>query len=296
MKTNQLHLYFGGQHEDHIQYKSFRFAAGERQFQLTDLEKDDWAILNGVTLYFKYSGDSSLIELMMAINALRNVGATKINLFIPYFPGARQDRICNPGEAFSLKMYAEFINNLKCNRVHVFDPHSDVTPALIENVVIHKNWEFVAYAMRRIKLEMNNSNKDMVLVSPDAGANKKVFDLTKFLGGIPVIRADKLRDVTNGKILETVVYAEDLTGKIAIITDDICSYGGTFKALAKKLKEKNAEKVYLVVSHFEGVANLRELKESGIDGVYTTDSFPLIESDDYNKDGFIKIQNIWSVM
>lgn len=300
MKTNQLHLYFTGQHENHIQYKSFNFAAGERQFQLTDLDHDNWNIKTGVNLYYKYSGDSSLFELMMAINALRNVGAYKINLFIPYFPGARQDRICNPGEAFSLKVYAEFINNLKCDQVHVFDPHSDVTPALINNVQIHKNWTFVKTVVDELMLSKGDSEEirtpELVLVSPDAGANKKVFDLTKFLGGIPVVRADKLRDVTNGKILETVVYTEDLTGKIAIICDDICSYGGTFKALAKKLKEKNADKVYLVVSHFEGVANLRELKESGIDGVYTTDSFSMIESNDYNKEGFVKISNIWSVM
>ena len=56
--------------------------------------------------------------------------------------------------------------------------------------------------------------------------------------------------------------------------DDICAKGGTFCALAKVLKAKGASKVYLVVSHYEGTADLRILKESGIDLVFTTNSKP----------------------
>lgn len=301
-KTQELHLYLQAEETIDIKYKSFNFAAGERQFQLLS----GFKFQEKVDIYFKYMGDSSIIELMMAVNALRNNGIKIIELYIPYFPGARQDRICNEGEAFTLKMYAKLINDMEFEKVHVFDPHSDVTPALINNVVVHKNWRFVTTVCEKIQpkrvepigLEslIFSDYTNMVLVSPDAGANKKVFDLSKHLDGVPVVRADKIRDVKNGKILETVVYSDDLTNKNAIIVDDICSYGGTFKALAKKLKEKNVAKVYLVVSHFEGVANLRELKESGIDAVYTTDSFPLIDSNDYNKEGFVKILDIWDVM
>jgi ribose-phosphate pyrophosphokinase len=301
MKTQELHLYLQAEENTDIKYKSFNFAAGERQFQLLAGYKG----YEKVDIYFKYMGDSSLFELMMAVNALKNNDVKNIELYIPYFPGARQDRICNEGEAFTLKMYAKLINDMDFEKVHIFDPHSEVTPALINNVVVHKNWNFVKFVCERIQSSKVETGAgifsfpdytNMVLVSPDAGAEKKVFDLTKYLDGIPVVRAGKIRDVKNGKILETVVYSDDLTDKIAIIVDDVASYGGTFKALAKKLKEKNAAKVYLVVSHFEGVANLRELKESGIDGVYTTNSFALIDSNDYNKDGFVKILDIWNVM
>ena len=57
-----------------------------------------------------------------------------INLFLPYFPGARQDRVMVAGESLTVKVYANLINDLKLNKVTIFDPHSDVTPALLEKV------------------------------------------------------------------------------------------------------------------------------------------------------------------
>jgi ribose-phosphate pyrophosphokinase len=124
-----------------------------------------------------------------------------------------------------------------------------------------------------------------VLVSPDAGSNKKVANVAKYLNNISgqdicVVRADKLRNVATGQIIETTVYADDLTGKECYIIDDICSKGGTFCALAKVLKAKGASKVYLVVSHYEGTANIQTLKDSGIDLIFTTNSKPFVDVND----------------
>ena len=114
----------------------------------------------------------------------------------------------------------------------------------------------------------------IVLVSPDAGSNKKIFNVAKFLKGeYDVVRADKIRDVTDGKIIDTQVFCDSLEGKITLIVDDIASYANTFMRLSEKLKKKKADKVYLAVSHYEGVADVNSLKKSGIDGVFTTNSF-----------------------
>ena len=59
-----------------------------------------------------------------------------------------------------------------------------------------------------------------------------------------------------------------------VICDDICAGGRTFIELAKKLKEKNAAEIVLIVSHYEGTANKTALREAGIDKVITTDSLP----------------------
>jgi len=201
-------------------------------------------------------------------------------LNIPYFPAARQDRVCVEGEPLTVKVFADFINSMKFNKVTIFDPHSEVTPALLDNVQVVDNTKFVAAILG----EMNalNGTGKTVLVSPDAGSNKKVANVAKYLhktSGIEVsvVRADKLRNVATGQIIETTVYADDLTGKECYIIDDICSKGGTFCALAKVLKEKGASKVYLVVSHYEGTANIQTLKESGIDLIFTTDSKPFVD-------------------
>lgn len=242
--------------------KHFLFKSGENHVQLlSDYSGHE------IDLFFKYGGDASLFKLAMIVDALKRQGYVDLSLTIPYFPGARQDRVCNSGEALSVKVYADFINNMGFRKVSVFDAHSDVVAAVVNNCRVVKNWEFV-----RDHIREHSSNYS--LVSPDAGANKKIFDLAKFLGGPRVIRADKIRNVIDGAIIGTEVYADDLTGESLVLCDDICAGGRTFIELAKKLKEKNAAKIILIVSHYEGTANKTALREAGIDKVITTDSLP----------------------
>jgi ribose-phosphate pyrophosphokinase len=308
-----MNLYFPPYYTRHshgpegIKYKHWFFKSGENGFKIEGVNGNfirlnhitDEAIttIDGspVTLHFKFGGDQSMILLMKIVDALRRLGVGKIHLKFPYFPDSRQDRVCNEGEAFGCKIYADLINNLNFESVTIFDPHSDVTPALIERVKVVKNHEFVYKAICKIKTE--NRTDFLTLVSPDAGANKKVHDLGRYLWerrdcwNFSTIRADKLRNMSDGAIIETTVYANDLTGQVCVICDDICSVGGTFKALARKLKEKGAAKVYLVVSHNEGVYNEREMKESGIDGVYTTNSLADVASNE-----FTKVEEIWTIL
>jgi ribose-phosphate pyrophosphokinase len=120
-------------------------------------------------------------------------------------------------------------------------------------------------------------NNNFYLISPDAGSNKKIYDLAKSIGYTnEIIRCDKLRDIPTGQIIETIVYKDDFDGKDAIIVDDICDGGKTFIELAKVLKQKNVGKIYLVITHgifsqgFEGLA-------SYVSGIYTTNSVKDIE-------------------
>lgn len=240
-------------------YNQFCFGAGENHIRLTSMPASN------VTLLFRYQGDASVIQLLLLTDALKRAGAANIDLLMPYFPGARQDRVCNPGEPLSVKVYASLINAQQFSSVTVFDPHSDVTAALLNKARVVKNHAFV----RDI---VNSLGHDITLISPDAGANKKIFELAAFLGGVPVVRADKIRDVRDGKIIASEVFADSLQGATCVIIDDICAGGRTFIELAKKLKEKGAEKIVLLVSHYEGTANEDALRQSGIGKVYCTDS------------------------
>jgi len=257
-----------------IPYEMFNFGGGETHVKISDLTN-----VHVVDVILKYMNDTQLVQLALIVDALRRAGVIHLSLKIPYFPGARQDRVNVQGEPFSLKVYANLINVMKFGRVVIFDPHSDVTPAVIDNVRVVNNHAFIKDVIDSLK-------REIILISPDAGSNKKIYDLSKSLGGLPVVRCDKLRDVTNGKIIDSVVYAENLEGKTCLIVDDICSYGGTFCGLAGKLKAHNAGDVFLAVSHFEGVASLTKLKDSGISGIYTTNS-KYWNVNDYNKSGFI---------
>ena len=252
-------------YNNNIQLFTKQFPGGETLLRLENLTSHP---MLEVTL--NYESDTDIINLAMLNDAVRRAKGGITTLNIPYFPAARQDRVCNKGEALSVKVYAQLINNMHIPEVVVFDPHSDAVGVALENVTIVKNHKFAQNVLDHV-LTNGVDKEDVLLVSHDAGSNKKIFEISQ-LTGVPNIRADKLREISTGKIIETIVYADDLTGKIMVILDDISSYGGTFMALSKKLKEKGAEKVFLAVSHWEGVADLNKLKESGIEKVYTTNS------------------------
>jgi ribose-phosphate pyrophosphokinase len=259
-------------------YKHFQFGSGENHLQILTPSGPQ------VEIMFRYSGDQSMMQLLLMTDALRRQGANEIDLVIPYFPGARQDRVCNTGEALSAKVYADLINQQHYRQVSVFDPHSDVVVALLNNLRVVKNHQFIQQVVNEIGSDLN-------LISPDAGSNKKIFELSSKLGGVPVVRADKIRDVRNGAIVGTEVFCEDLTGVTALIVDDICAGGRTFIELAKKLKEKNCKRIVLAVSHFEGTADESRLVESGIDAVYTTNSLHNLTASK-----FLNVKDIWQFM
>ena len=240
--------------------KSFLFKAGETHVKLTNLKLDE-----STTFLIKFFTEGSLFKLAMIKDAWDRIksGRPFAKLAIPYFPGARQDRVCNDGEPLSVKVYASFINSMQFDEVVVFDPHSDVTPALIQNCKTVDNHQFVRDCL--------DGSANYCLVSPDAGSNKKIFSLAKNLG-VEVVRADKKRNVTDGSIVGTDVFADDLSGKHCVIVDDIISGGRTFIELAKVLKAKGSSRITLIVSHHEGVASDQSLIDAGIDQVFTTDS------------------------
>jgi len=260
-----------------IAYEHFFFGGGEQHIKLN---QQDVADTCSATIWLHYGQDSEIWKLALIVDALRRSNINILHLNIPYFPAARQDRVCVAGEPLTVKVFADFINAMNFNKVTIFDPHSDVTAALLNKVKVVDNTKFVGAILGQMNA-LNKTGKT-VLVSPDAGSNKKVANVAKYLNNISgqdicVVRADKLRNVATGQIIETTVYADDLTGKECYIIDDICSKGGTFCALAKVLKAKGASKVYLIVSHYEGTANIQTLKDSGIDLIFTTDSKPFVD-------------------
>ena len=124
----------------------------------------------------------------------------------------------------------------------------------------------------------------ITLVSPDKGAFSKVKALATTLGGIPFIKADKVRDPETGD-LSGFSYEGSVQGLDLLIVDDICDGGGTFVGLAKILKEGGAKSISLYVSHGIFSKGLKVL-DGAIDAVYTTDS--LIREEGF-KDGYTGI-------
>ncbi|MBQ4822635.1 ribose-phosphate diphosphokinase [Aquimarina sp. MMG016] len=249
-----------------IAFTSFVFNGGEPHIKISEE-----SIGNEVIITHRLNSFNDVGLLLVATDALRRMDVKLINVLIPYFPAARQDRVMVSGESLSVKVYADIINAQNYNLVTVFDPHSEVTPALLNNVKVIQNYEFVRQCLDYIK-------EDVVLISPDGGALKKIYKVSEYLGGIEVIECSKKRDVKTGKLSGFRVYEEDLKGKHCVIVDDICDGGGTFLGLATALKEKKAGKLSLIVSHGIFSKGFETLNKS-FNTVFTTNSFRDIEEE-----------------
>lgn len=256
---------YGNQKE--IEFEYFTFAGGEPHIKI----KSNLETVKDVNISHRIKSFNDMGLLFLSVNALRNLGIKKINLFLPYFPAARQDRLMIAGEALSVKVYTDLINSQNFNSVTIFDPHSEVTPALLNNCTVIENYKFIEEVTKQL-------SKDLILISPDGGALKKIYKVASYLQDYEVVECSKSRDVETGKLTGFKVYSEDLKGKDCLIVDDICDGGGTFLGLANELKEKNAGKLYLAVSHGIFSKGFDEI-DKYFDKTFTTNSFKTIEKE-----------------
>lgn len=200
-------------------------------------------------------------------DVLKHRGIKGTELFIPCMFGQRSDRRFTPMQSFDLNLITDTINACSFQKVTVFDPHSDVTLALLNNVEKKSSFECVSQALWGLTHAKNIPISDIVLVSPDAGAYKKVFEYGEKLN-LPVVAANKFRAL-DGTI--TLHFIGDVASKVCLIVDDLCDGGYTFIQLGKALKEQGASKVFLYVSHGYFSKGFKELQEV-LDGIYCTNS------------------------
>lgn len=211
-----------------------------------------------------YEDDAEVFRVYACTKHLQNLGY-EVALYLPYIPNARMDRTKSETEVFTLKWFADLINSLNFTSVVVLDPHSNVSPALFDRVVIAEPANHIARAIAK-------SNPDVIFF-PDEGAMKRYTDLI-FNDCLGRAFGMKKRDWKTGTIQGLDIYGDNVAGKNVLIVDDICSKGGTFYHSARKLKEAGAASISLYITHCEHTIFDGELlKDNGlIDKIYTTDS------------------------
>lgn len=223
---------------------------------------------------------NDILSLLLSVNAIKNVNPSCIlKLKIPYFPYARQDRICRPGQAISVKVMAELINYLRFEEVYIYDPHSDVASALIDNVIVIQCKDLI----KRSRLFSFIKENNLTLVSPDSGSEKKINSVQEMFKDenihLDVVYCYKKRCPETGLIKEVRIDGE-IKDRNLIIIDDICDGGQTFINISKKLKEKGAKEIYLFVSHGIFSKGLKVL-EPHFNKVFCSNKFPSFCSDSF---------------
>lgn len=220
-----------------------------------------------------------------AVASLRELGVEEIHLYTPYIMGARSDRKFEEGGNNYLRdVICPVINSLNFKTVTCIDPHSDVLEACIKGFRKESNLDLVKWVFMNHP-QNTKPVEDFILVSPDAGASKKIYKLAEQIGYKgDIITCSKDRDI-DGKLTRTIVPLNFIElEKDFIIIDDICDGGATFINIAKEIKDnlidryKTKQKIYLTVTHGIFSKSFGELSQY-FDNIYCTNSYKDIKGE-----------------
>jgi ribose-phosphate pyrophosphokinase len=255
-----------------ILYKAMIFPDGQPHLKIHLEEAAGSDLDKPLRILSRLNNGNDLLLALFAKDALEYLGFEHIELHVAYLLAARMDRVMLDGEPFSLKVVSGILNQANFRKVKIFDPHSEVSTALIARSYAVVNHEYVRDALD----DYNSSHPGTTpcLVSPDAGALKKIHRLAQDLGIDNVVECMKERDIRTGMLTNFKTTTDSLNGQTCFIVDDICDGGGTFAGTGKMLKEKGARKVILIVSH--GIFSKGPVIEH-VDEIYTTDSYRHVE-------------------
>jgi ribose-phosphate pyrophosphokinase len=242
-----------------------RFSDGEVYFQiLENVRGEDVFVIQPTCRPV----DTTLVELLLMIDAFKRSSARRITAVLPYFGYARQDRKDKPRVPISAKLVANVLSTAGANRVLTMDLHVPQIQGFFDIPVDHL---FAAPVMvdHFQKLDL----PDLIVVSPDAGGVERARAYAKKLNtNLAII--DKRRVEAN--IAEIVHIVGEVEGRTALIVDDMIDTAGTLVKSAEALLNKGAKKVYACSSHpvFSGPA-VRRIQESCLEEVVVTNSIPV---------------------
>ena len=268
-----------------IGYQISKYPDGQQSVKIIDNPYPLYSSIEGpVTIWSRMNSFRDVELIASARASLNGLGVKEIHLYVPYFLGARSDRKFGAGESNYLKdVICPMINLQEFESVTVLDPHSDVLEACLNNFKKESNLEMVGRALAKIN-DKKGLKEKTVIVSPDAGAMKKIYSISEAFNLENVIIAAKHRDLLSGKITHTEVPVIDKYSPDSnfVIIDDICDGGRTFLEIANVIRshvwprdEYFKGKIYLIVTHGIFSNGFLDLSDN-FDRIFTTDSVRIV--------------------
>jgi ribose-phosphate pyrophosphokinase len=212
--------------------------------------------------------DFHLMQLLLMTDAFKRASARRITPVIPYYPYARQDRKDRPRVPISAKLVADLLETAGANRALTLDLHAPQIQGYFNVPVDHL---FAAPVL--VEYFQKKSLGQMTVVSPDAGGVERARYFGKKMGA-PLAIVDKRRiDVNVSEVMHLI---GEVSGRPALIIDDIIDTAGTLVKTAEALIEHGATRVFAACTHpvLSGPA-VERLAKSPIEEVVVTDSVPL---------------------
>ena len=188
--------------------------------------------------------NDNLMELLIMMDALRRASAASINIVLPYYGYARQDRKARAREPITSKLVANMLQIAGADRLITFDLHAPQIQGFFNIPVDHlMGSPLIAEYFRR---QLVSAGDDIVVVSPDHGGVGRARKLANFLKA-PLAIIDKRRPRAN--VAEIMNIIGDVQGKKCILIDDMIDTAGTITLAANALKELGATEVYASCTH-----------------------------------------------
>ncbi|WP_243388486.1 ribose-phosphate diphosphokinase [Bacillus kexueae] len=244
-----------------------RFSDGEIQINIEES-------IRGCDVYVIQSTSAPvnehLMELLIMVDALKRASANRINIVIPYYGYARQDRKARAREPITAKLVANLLETSGASRVITLDLHAPQIQGFFDIPIDH----LMGVPILGEYFSQKNFD-DIVIVSPDHGGVTRARKLADRLKA-PIAIIDKRRPRPN--VAEVMNIVGNIEGKTTILIDDIIDTAGTITLAANALVENGAKEVYACCTHpvLSGPA-IERIQNSKIKELVVTNSITLPE-------------------
>lgn len=245
-----------------------RFSDGEIQINIEES-------IRGCDVYVIQSTSSpvndNLMELLIMIDALKRASARTVNLVIPYYGYARQDRKARAREPITAKLVANLLEKAGATRVITLDLHAPQIQGFFDIPIDH----LMGVKILADYFKKKQFDDDIVIVSPDHGGVTRARKMAERMKA-PIAIIDKRRPKPN--VAEVMNIVGNIEGKIAILIDDIIDTAGTITLGANALVENGAKEVYACCTHpvLSGPA-IERIQNSSIKELVVTNTIKLPE-------------------
>lgn len=233
--------------------------------------------------------NENLMELLIFIDALKRASAKTINVILPYYGYARQERKSSPREPITAKLVANLLTKAGATRVVTMDLHADQIQGFFDIPVDHLQ---ALPLLAKYFLGKNLKGDDVVVVSPDIGGVKRARKLAEWLD-CKIAIIDKRRPKAN--MSEVMNLIGDVEDKIAIFIDDMIDTAGTICNGVEAIMKRGAKDSYICCSHgiLSGPA-IERLQNSLAKEIIITDSIKLAEEKRIEKIKVISVDELFA--
>ncbi|MGT2829281.1 ribose-phosphate diphosphokinase [Streptococcus hillyeri] len=249
-----------------------------RQFSDGEIQVNIEESIRGHHVYILQSTSApvnhNLMEILIMVDALKRASAETVNVVMPYYGYARQDRKARAREPITSKLVANMLEVAGVDRLLTVDLHAAQIQGFFDIPVDHlMGAPLIADYFDRAGL----TGEDVVVVSPDHGGVTRARKLAQFLK-TPIAIIDKRRSVDKMNTSEVMNIIGNVAGKTCILIDDMIDTAGTICHAADALAEAGATAVYASCTHpvLSGPA-LENITKSAIKKLVVLDTIYLPE-------------------